>query len=150
MEAPATEESIVLNLDHRLRTQLAREPFRSFDCPFRTVSNTLLPDHFGESPLEQHTLHPPPPIHAPTPRPCAFNFLHQPWAEGTLNVGRNLDPNYSFILMSRIDMTSPEHSAARHEDIRKQQSRLVEVPSHGVILNLYDVVCDQMIFGTEE
>ena len=47
-------------------------------------------------------------------------------------------------------MTTPEYSGARHDDIRRQQTRRARVPPLGVNLNAYYGISDQIIVVTAE
>ena len=145
-----TEEIIVVLVDRlafsspRLRDELAPEPF--VPCPSR--SNTSLPNLYGESPIDHSTL--PTPKHATTPTAGSLDFLDKPRAQGNSNVRRNLDPDYAYIIMSRRDLEAEEYSGARHDDIRRQQGRRVNVPPYGVNLILFYGLGDQIIFMTAE
>ena len=82
--------------------------------------------------------------------PGSLDFLHQPRAHGKRNVRRNRDPDYAYILMSRTDMAAPQYCGERPDEIRRQQRRRVKFPTHGLNLNLYYGVGDQIIVVTRE
>ena len=104
------------------------ETIDSFDSPFLSLSNPSLHDFFGEGPTEQSNLHTATPVHDPTPTRGSLDFLDQPRAQVNSSVSRNMDPDYAYLFMSRKEMTTPEYSGARHDVIRREQSRRAKVP----------------------
>ena len=148
------KESITVHVDRltfssaRLRDELATEPFLPFDVPYRSVSNSSLPELFGEGPLERPNLPTPTPLQDPTPRSGSLDFLDQPRAKGKLNVRRNRAPDYAYLFMSLREMTTPDYSGAQNDEIRREQSRRAKVPPVMVDLNAYYGVGDQIIVVT--
>ena len=131
-----------------LRDELARGHVVSCDVPFRSVSNSSLHDLCGEVPVEPPSLPWPTPLHGPSPTPVSLDFLDQPRPEGKRNVRRNRDPEFAYLFMSRAELTSPDYSGARHDKIRREQSRRVKVPPLRLDLNAYYGIGDQIIVVT--
>ena len=131
---PATKESVTVHVDRLafssllLRDELARGHVVSCDVPFRSVSNSSLHDLCGEVPVEPPSLPWPTPLHGPSPTPVSLDFLDQPRPEGKRNVRRNRDPEFAYLFMSRAELTSPDYSGARHDKIRREQSRRMKLP----------------------
>ena len=82
LKDPEPEETITVHIDGlafsdpRLRDEIALEPFVHFDVPFRSISNSSLPNLLRERRLDQSTL----PTSTSTSRP--LHFLDQPRAQG--------------------------------------------------------------------
>ena len=101
MEDPETEDCITVHVDRlafsspRLRNEIALEPFVPFGVPFRSVSNSSLPNILGERPLDRSVLPTPTPVPTATPAPRPLDFLDQPRAQGKRNVRPKLDPDYA-------------------------------------------------------
>ena len=90
------------------------------------------------------------PLHDPTHTSGYLDFLDQPRAQGKRSVRRNRDPEYAYLFMSRREITTPDYSGARHDDIWRQQSRRARVPPLGVDLNAYYGIGDQIIVVTAQ
>ena len=104
---------------------------------------------FREAPEEQHSMQTPTPFHDPTPTPVSLVFFDLPRAQAKRNVRRYRDPDYAYLFMSRTVMAALEYySGTWADEISRQQTRKVRAPPHGVDLDAYSGIKEEIVVVT--